>query len=187
MRTFSLRLLGTTPLLLHRIAKHQLRDQIASKAKRGGFRQEAWQVMFKDDSGNPVVPVAWLWDAIRAGCLRITVEGQQVSFSRIQRAISLKPAMLPLKSLDGSTPQWGVYTSVQHAAPGSYKSILVVAPEFRQWILDVEIATYLDFPDSDLLLRIISAAGRAGIGLFHPPKKHYGQFKIWNKPRSLQD
>jgi hypothetical protein len=178
MKTYNLQLVGTSPLLLHRISKHQLRDQIAFKANGGEPEEEALEAMSKDEGGNPAVPVDWLWDAIRVGCSRITVNGQQVSFSQVSRAISLKPKTLPLKGSDSSLPKWRVYTSVQHAKPGSKETILVVAPEFRGWSLEVEITAYLEFPDKALLLRILSEAGRAGIGLFHPPKKHFGQFRV---------
>ena len=179
MRTLNFRLIGTSPLLLHRTAKHQHREHIASNINHGErFEEEALEVMSKDAVGNPAVPVSWLWDAIRVGCSRITVEGKQISYVKVSAVMSLGPKdFLSLKSTDGRTPEWRVYKSVQHAGPSSKKSILVVAPEFRDWALEVMVRCHLDFPDDELLLKIFTEAGRVGIGLFHPPKKHFGQFR----------
>ena len=47
-------LAGTTPILLHNISKHQLREQLASKGAMLSLEEEALEVMTKDDDGNPV-------------------------------------------------------------------------------------------------------------------------------------
>ena len=186
MRTLNLQLVGSTPLLLHRISKHKLRDQVAStKGSTLTTEEEALEVMVKDIHGNPAVPVSWLWDSLRVGCSRIMVERKQVSFTKLRSLIKIPGALLALRDTDNHTPTWKPYLSLQHAAPGSKKSMVVLAPEFKDWMLVVPV----QFPanvlinnaieNKVLIERIFAEAGRVGIGLFHPPKKHFGQFKIF--------
>ena len=179
MRTLSLALIGTSPLLLHRISRHQERDHIAASGAEGkSLEAEAENVMSKDEHGNPAVPVPWLWDALRAGCSRIIVKGRQASFFELQSLIHLPEGTLPLKNTDNQNPCWEVYSSIQHASPESKKSIVVVTPKFKDWMLELKVEVREEFLGEELLLKIFNEAGRAGIGLFHPPKKQFGQFKI---------
>lgn len=147
------------------------------------IKEEALEVMVKDGDGNPAVPVSWLWDAIRVGCSRITVEGKQLSFFTLKQIIRLPEDTIPLRDTDNKVPEWKVYSSVQHLAPGSKRSIAVVAPMFSDWMLVTQVSVardiYLcDQLQSDLVLeRIFVEAGKVGLGLFHPPKKQFGQFK----------
>lgn len=183
MRTLNLQLVGITPLILHRVSKHQLRVEIASHCENLTIEDEAAEVMVKDSLGNPAVPVSWLWDAIRAACSRITIDGEQVSFFKLQSVIRLPVDPIPLKDTDNHIPAWKVYSSLQHAAPGSKRSIAVVAPMFRDWMLSLQVSITKDlFPGnqvlSDTILeKIFAEAGKVGIGLFHPPKKQFGQFR----------
>lgn len=184
MRTLNLQLVGTTPILLHNVSKHQLRAELASKGATLSLEEEALEVMSKGSDGNPAVPVSWLWDAIRVGCSRITVEQKQVGFFKLQSVIRLPEGMIPLTDTDCHNPVWKVYSSIQHAAPGSRRSIAVVAPMFKDWMLttQVSVAGQL-FPGNELLNevvleKILTEAGKVGIGLFHPPKKQFGQFQV---------
>ena len=182
MRTLNLQLVGSTPLLLHHISRHQFREQIASvKGETMSIEDEASEVMVKDCNGNPAVPVSWLWDALRVSCSRITVEKKQLSFIGVQSAIKLpEEELLPLRvKKDNFVPKWKTYSSFQHAAPGSKKSVIVVAPMFRDWMLVVSVQYQISsFVDSVIVHKIFTEAGRVGIGLFHPPKKHFGQFRV---------
>ena len=186
MRTLNLQLVGTTPILLHNISKHQLREQLASKGAMLSLEEEALEVMTKDDDGNPVVPVSWLWDALRVGCSRITVEQKQVSFFKLQSVIRLPVNAILLKDTDCHAPVSKVYSSIQHAAPGSRRSIAVVAPMFKDWMLTVQVTVVGElFPGNEVLSEVIlekifTEAGKVGIGLFHPPKKQFGQFRVEN-------
>jgi len=184
MRTLTLRIIGTTPLLLHRVSNHQLRDQIASKVNRGIlFEHEALENMSKDEDGRPVVPVSWLWDAIRKGCSRIIVEGgKQLSFFKLQQSLHLLAGLILLQGKSGRPLEWEVYTSVQHSAPGSRKMITVVTPMFRNWTLEISLVVDENQYDDRLLQRIFNEAGKVGIGLFHPPKKQFGQFQCHTSP-----
>lgn len=179
MRTLTIRLVGTTPLLLHRVSRHERRDEIAAHAKNGKtLEDEANEVMMKDEKGNPAVPPAWLWEAIHKATPRIIVNERQVSFFKLQSVLCFPDKLLPLQSHNGNCLKWSVYTSVQHAAPNSRRSIAVVAPLFREWALEAQIlATNGAFPDNTLLQKIFAEAGKCGIGLFHPPKKQFGQFR----------
>lgn len=184
MRTLILRVIGTTPLILHHIDKHQLREQIASHVSDGKtFEDEALEKMSKDGDGNPVVPVSWLLDAIRRGCSKIIIDGgKQLSFIKLQQSLHLQAGLIPLRSLNGRPLGWEVYAVVQHAAPGSKKMITVVAPIFEQWMLKISSIAEGDWPDNSLLQRIFREAGKQGIGLFHPPKKQFGQFTAFIMP-----
>ncbi len=176
MRTLSLALLGTSPLLLHKIANHQRREEISSHASNGvSLEKEALEKMMKDESGNPAVPSEWLWNSIRVACSKIVIDGKQVSFTKLQSAIYLRAGFLQLKSRSGGL-NWTVYTSRQHAMQKSNRMILVVAPMFRDWKLEFQVSAEDSIPDS-LLQKIFYEAGKSGIGLFHPPKKHFGQFR----------
>ncbi|MFA6404959.1 MAG: hypothetical protein WCW03_03105 [Candidatus Paceibacterota bacterium] len=189
MRTLTLRILGTTPLILHRISRHELREQIASDASKGIlFEQEALENMSKDDDGNPVVPVSWLWDAIRKGCSKITVDGgSQLSFVRLQQVLHLPSGSIPLRKRNQHLDrEWEVYTSVQHASPGSKKMITVVAPMFRHWMLEGSVAVDGNQYDDYLLQRVFNEAGKVGMGLFHPPKKQFGKFTTFVTPSDVR-
>lgn len=175
MRSLILHLIGTTPILLHQIHRHQFREQLASKGELS-IEDEANEVMVKGDDGNPAVPVSWLWDALRVGCSRITVEGKQFSFIKFQSSLHLPFGMLPLKDTDNRIPVWKPYSSVQHAAPGSKRSIAVIAPMFSDWMLTVRVVRD-DSLDDGFLRLLFREAGKSGIGLFHPPKKQFGQFR----------
>jgi hypothetical protein len=177
MRTLLLRLVGSTPILLHQISKHQRREEIASSARRGSMTDEAMEVMSKEGDGNPTVPVSWLWDALRVGCSRITSNGKQLSFVALRSLINLPTDQIRIKRSDGGDPVWTLYKSVQHMAPKSKKMVLVIAPMFKDWVIEFPVVVYGEFPDDSLLLGIFYEAGKTGIGLFHPPKKHFGQFK----------
>jgi len=134
--------------------------------------------MSKDSHGNPMVPVSWLSDAMRVGCSRIIVEGKQLSSIKISSSVQLPDGLIALKDRDNRPPVWTPYASVQHGAPGSKQSIAVVAPSFKDWMLSFQVQIDEAFPDDELLLRVFAEAGRGGIGLFHPPKKHFGQFRV---------
>jgi hypothetical protein len=186
MRTLNLRLVGNTPILLHRICRHQEREEIASVGSSNtSFLDEARDKMSKDQDGNPVIPVSWFWDSLRAGCSRITVADKQLSFTRLQSIMRLPTDPLPLRQKNGGIPKCEeVYKSFQHAAPGSKGSIVVVAPLFRDWTAELSVVVSGElFPDnagatSKTLEKIFLEAGKSGMGLFHPPKKHFGQFRI---------
>jgi hypothetical protein len=185
MRTLTLSLVGITPIILHRVSKHQLRQQIASGGKSNlSLEEEALEAMSKDTVGNPAVPVSWLWDALRAGCSRILVGQKQMSFFRLESSIKLPDGPIRLKDTDNHIPKWTVYSSIQHASPGSKNSIAVVAPMFKDWMLTVQVSVVADlFLGNEVLSevtlnRIFAEAGKAGIGLFHPPKKQFGQFDV---------
>lgn len=147
------------------------------------LEEEALCVMSKDNDGNPAVPVSWLWDAIRAGCSRVTAGGKQTSFIKFQSVIHLPPGSIPLQGKNGSVPEWEVYKSVQHRAVRSKRLVLVLAPLFRDWSLRLDIILESSSADEELVRQVLLEAGKAGIGLFHPPKKHFGQFKILGKVR----
>lgn len=176
MRSLNLQLVGITPLLLHHISRHQFREQLATHNCEQTIEEEALEVMVKDSDGNPAVPVSWLWDAIRVGCSRIAVAGNQLSFIKFQAALHLPFGTLPLRDTDNHVPVLKPYSSIQHAAPGSKKSMVVVAPMFDDWMLMVR-AVRDDTYDDGFLRRIFIEAGKVGIGLFHPPKKQFGQFR----------
>src|SRR3989344_4423383 len=126
MRTLSLCLVGTSPLLLHHISRHQLRDDIACRIDGDmSLEDKARDVMSKDAYGNPVVPVSWISDAISVACSRIVVEGEQVSFFKLQSLIKLPEGQIPLKDTDNRVPIFQVYSSVQHLAPGAKRFISV--------------------------------------------------------------
>lgn len=170
-------------MLLHRVAKHQLREHIASGAKRYEFEDETSEVMSKDEQGNPAVPVSWILDAIRKGCSRIIVDGgKQLSSVKLQQSLHLPAGFIPLCGSSNRPLEWEIYTSVQHASPGSKKMITVVAPMFKHWMLELQLVVDGGQPDNFLLQRIFNEAGRSGIGLFHPPKKHFGQFTAFITP-----
>ena len=136
--------------------------------------------MFKDSHGNPVVPVSWLWDAIRKGCSRIIVDrGEQLSFVKLQQTLHLPAGFIRLQGKSNRPLEWEVYTSVQHSASGSKKMIVVVAPQFKDWMLEARVSVDAQELDDHLLQRIFNEAGKSGIGLFHPPKKHFGQFRVF--------
>lgn len=175
MRTLTLQLVGKTPILLHRISRHQFREQLATRNEGQSIVEEAKEVMVKGVDGNPAVPVSWLWDAIRVGCSRITVEGKQLSLFSLQSVIRLPEGLLSLRDERDQIPTWSVYSSIQHAAPESKKSIAVVAPIFKDWRLTVNVSIGESITN-ELLFRVLREAGRVGIGLFHPPKKQFGQF-----------
>jgi hypothetical protein len=184
-RTLNLQLVGTTPIILHNVSRHQLREQIASRSGSSlSLEEEALEVMSKDNDGNPAVPVSWLSDAIRVGCSRITVEGKQISFFKLQSVVQLPEGMIPLRDTDNHIPIWKVYSSIQHAAPKSNRSIAVVAPMFKDWMLTVqavvtgELISGNDVLNEVVLEKIFAEAGKVGIGLFHPPKKQFGQFRV---------
>jgi hypothetical protein len=186
MRTLNLRLIGTTPILLHQISRHQEREKIASHTEAGrSLLDEARDKMSKDSDGNPVIPVSWIADAIRVGCSRITVEGKQVSFAKVQSLLHLPTGSVGLYHRNGNIPECDkAYQSMQHATPGSKNSIVVVAPIFRDWMSELSVTVSGNLlPDdvigSDKMLdQIFFEAGRSGIGLFHPPKKQFGQFRV---------
>jgi len=184
MRTLNIQLVGATPLLLHHVSRHELRAEIASQRGAGiSLEEEALEVMMKDDNGDPAVPVSWLWDALRGGCSRITVEGKQVSSVELRSVIRFEAGTIPLKDTDNHAPIWTVYTSIQHAAPNSKRSIAVVAPMFKDWMLAVQVSIVREIIpgnqvlDEVVLEKIFAEAGKVGIGLFHPPKKQFGQFR----------
>ncbi len=184
MRTLTLLISGTTPLILHHICEHQCREQIASNITDGQtFEDEALEKMSKDGDGNPAVPVSWLWNSIRRGCSKIFVDGgKQMSFIRLQQSLHLPAGLIPLRSSIGRPLDCDVYAAVQHAAPGSKKMITVVAPKFKYWMLKIPSTVEGDWPDNSLLQRIFREAGKQGIGLFHPPKKQFGQFTVFITP-----
>ena len=184
MRTLSFTLVGTSPLLLHHTSKHQFREVIAAQQIGKTLENEAKEVMSIDERGHPVVPASWLLDSIRAGCARIVVEGKQVSFVSVSSMIRLPDDPIPLKDTDNHMPVWKLYKSAQHLRPGSKRLIAVVAPQFDDWMLSLEIKIFGLFPSDALLLRIMDEAGRCGIGLFHPPKKHFGQFRVCSQGAS---
>ena len=177
MRTLKLRLVGTTPILLHKISQHQDRKAIASNIVNGiNIGEEAKNLMLVDNLGNPAVSVSWLWDALRVGCSRIVTNRKQYSFMNFQPLVSLPMGLIPISRKSESDPVWTVYKSVQHSKQGSKKMILVVAPMFKTWEVKLSISFNENNIDTSLISSIFIEAGKAGIGLFHPPKKHFGQF-----------
>ena len=181
MRTLSLCLVGTSPLLLHRVARHERREEIAAPAGTEqsllAFADAARMVMSKNEQGKPAVPVSWITDALRAGCSKVVQNGQQMSFAKVNAELRLPEGFLEVRDTDNHAPAWTPYSSVQHAGPNSQESILVIAPKFKDWMLTLLVEVEGNFPDDALLLQIFNEAGRCGIGLFHPPKKQFGQFR----------
>lgn len=177
MRTLTIRLVGTTPLLLHRICRHEFRKALASRASpTQSLEGEMREKMITDEEGNLAVPVGWIWDALCRGCAKIIVAGTQVKIQRFQSRLTLPAGLLPLQCKNGDPPSVSLFRSVQHAAPGSHRMIAVVAPKFEDWMLEMRVFVEDSFSDKTLEL-IFTQAGKAGIGLFHPPKKHFGQFR----------
>lgn len=183
MSTFTLCLVGTTPLLLHRVHRHEFRDQIASSPLPGEtIEQEAERKMSKDASNNPAVPSSWIVGALRVGVGRLLENEQSIGFRLLSEVIKLPEHALPLKSRHDELV-WSVYQSMQHAKPRSQKAITVVAPMFSDWRLEIPItmdesraATH--GIQHGYIKRAFSEAGKIGIGLFRPPKKNYGQFRV---------
>jgi hypothetical protein len=179
MKTLNFQLVGKTPLLLHEISRHQLREQLALHEAELPIEEEVLKVMVKDSVGNPVVPVSWLWDSIRVGCSRITVrEGKQLSFQKLQSVVNLPEGYIPVLDREGSMPKVGIYSSMQHASPGSRKPIAVVSPMIKLWSLTFNVVVVGEHLEEALLRKVFLEAGRVGIGLFHPPKKYFGQFSV---------
>jgi hypothetical protein len=183
MRTLTLELVGTSPLILHKVSRHQLRDQIAStKGATMTVAEEAQDNMLINDDGNPAVPASWIMEAVRVGCSRIFVDTpqgrQQFSFVKLAAVMKIADMLIPLRDKDGRNPTWIPYTSFQHAAPGSKKMIAVVAPQFNNWMLFVQLTISDPTLDNEILKRVFEEAGRSGIGLFHPPKKNFGRFEV---------
>jgi hypothetical protein len=147
------------------------------------IEDEASEVMVKDCNGNPAVPVSWLWNSLRVGCSRVTVEKKHVNFTKLQSLVKLPGGLLPLRDTDNKIPAWEPYLSLQHADPKSKKSVVVLAPKFKNWMIIVPVQFHANLlinnaiENKVLIERIFAEAGRGGIGLFHPPKKHFGQFK----------
>ena len=102
----------------------------------------------------------------------------------LRSIIRFEAETIPLKDTDNHAPAWTVYTSIQHAAPNSKRSIAVVAPMFKDWMLAVQVSIAKElFPGNQVLSeavlkKIFAEAGKVGIGLFHPPKKQFGRFRV---------
>lgn len=122
--------------------------------------------------------MSWIKDALRAGCSKTVQNGAQVSFAKVNAALRLPEGFLEVCDKNNHAPTWAPYSSIQHAAPDSQELILVIAPKFKDWMLTLSLQVEGDFPDDALLFQIFNEVGRIGIGLFHPPKKHFGQFRV---------
>lgn len=177
MRTLKVQLVGTTPLLLHRVSEHERRGEIAVGFASGQtLAQAAREVMSIDEKGRPAVPVEWVLDSLRRAAAKTMENGQQVSFCKLKSALILPEELIPLWNGNGKPLSWRIYQSAQHSAPQSSEIIAVAAPQFKEWSFFIEIAVNGDFPSDTLLAHILEEAGKCGIGLFHPPKKQFGQF-----------
>lgn len=176
MRTITFCLVGTSPLLLHKICEHQKRDQVTSTG--GDPSTEAAQAMYRNEKGAPAIPASWLSDAMRAACSHLEDGGRRLSYSRIASTLCFAAKSFVLRNTDNREPSWSAYESIQHRKPGSKTMVVVVAPQFSDWMVDVVVNVYGDYPDTSLLERIFNQMGRMGIGLFHPPKKNFGQFRV---------
>ncbi len=177
MREITIRMIGTTPLLLHRICRHEFREALAWNGSLAEPLEEGVkETMSKDIHGKPAVPVWWLWDALARGCAQIVVGGKRIQHTRFQSRLTLPAGTAPLLGKNGAEPVIRVFLSRQHASHGSRKMIAVVAPRFDYW--ELRLRAFVDDSFSnDTLQLIFGEAGKCGIGLFHPPKKQFGQFR----------
>ncbi len=183
MSSFTLHLAGTTPLLLHCVHRHEFRNEIASNPLPDETpEQEAGRKMSRDIAGNPAVPTSWIIGALRAGTSRLYGAEQSAGFRLMSEIIELPEHALPLQSRQGD-PVWSVYQSMQHLKPGSQKGITVIAPMFSSWLLEIPIVMNDERAIAHgishrFVERAFNEAGKVGIGLFRPPKKHFGQFRV---------
>ena len=119
----------------------------------------------------------WIWDSVRCSCVRIHNENQQVSFWRLKQSLNMPSGTIPLRPVGEVGLTHTVFRSCQHAGANTSSTAYVIAPQFGSWMVEFRVWTDDAFPDNALLLRIFSEAGKQGIGLFHPPKKQFGQFR----------
>ena len=120
MKTYLVQLVGTSPLLLHRECNHQNREHIAAQAvvyTEESLRAQIFGKMSKNQSGNPAVPIEWIWNSIRNGCRKIVCRGKQLSFLAVEKYMNLPEGFIVVRSIKEDPPEWRTYKSLQHEKP----------------------------------------------------------------------
>jgi len=170
MEIYSVRIVGTKPLLMH--APTGLGDK--PKLRRGEHldpKTEAENYLYKDEEGNIVIPSVNVKACIRDAGRNYKVSGRRTTFaSMIKAGLDIRP--FPYVPLIHNG--WEVdirRVRVQRA------SILRARPRFNEWALEFEIINHdPTIIHKETLQKILIDAGKYyGLGDFRP---EFGLFKL---------
>jgi len=184
MKTFKIKIAGTTPLLLNRFTDESAMSstagtRAATVGGRGTPREQAEKKLYiSEATGAPVIPSPNLFRCIidggkffKAGKSKVTT----LKSSLIPACLSIDELEIPIESPD----QWEVDTRAVRI-PSTGGRILANRPCFHNWSLRFTLELDTEVMDARLLREILDASGkRIGLGDFRPDcKGPFGKFVV---------
>lgn len=184
MKNVRVRIVGTTPLLLHRFTdQDQMTATNGSRTSsltgdRGSPEEQAERSLYKDESGTLVIPQPNLFRCIidagkffKNGKSKVTTQKS----SLIPACVEVHGVTLPLQSENG----WSVDARPVRI-PATGGRIIRYRPIFYEWSIDFEMTVDESEMSVPFVREIIDTAGRKiGLGDFRPDTKGpFGKFRV---------
>lgn len=196
MKVYNIEILGTTPLMHHRMTEEDLFKLLGNKDTKKKVkgektpRQIAEEHAYKDDDGTYFIPM----DYISGAFANVASDYKQTNSARksyksiaqgIFRPTSTKAPLLGKKEeiLDSFE------VDVRKATNHQKGAVAVCRPRFDEWKVKFQVAIDDTIISPEMALTILQDAGkRAGIGSFRVCKGGYfGQFVVTHFKEALEE
>lgn len=187
MKTFKIKIKGTTPLLQHRMTEEELFGLLGAKTRKNKDKGEetpreiAEKYAYKNGDGTFYVPAEYLAGAFA----HVASDYKQKNSVRKSLKTIAKGIFRPcsdrflLKDADGNAIT-NFEVDVRKATNHQKGAIAVCRPRFDEWTLDAEVSINDDLASPDTVLEILNDAGkRSGMGSYRVSRGGYfGQFQV---------
>lgn len=186
MKTFKIKIKGTTPLLQHRMLEDELFALLGSKTRVKKDKEEltpreiADKYAYKDVDGNCIIPTVYFVGAFKAVASEYKQKNsQRKSIKSIAGGIFRpKAEFAPLERDDKPIKDFEV--DIRKATNHQKGAVAVCRPRFDKWETNFEVVINDDLLAPDKFLEMLNDAGiRSGVGSFRVSKGGYfGQFVV---------
>lgn len=173
MRTVSVKIEGTTPLLQHRFPEEDNPEGKSKKKKKEYDSQEQCEkALYQSEDGIIYQPADCLKGALMKASTSFQYEGKKTYKEIIAGSVFIQPDAIPHLNQKWVIDRRAVV--IQRAR------IMRARPKFDKWALKFEMEYDEDFISKDKLKEILDFAGaRKGIGDYRPEKGgSFGKFIV---------
>jgi hypothetical protein len=172
MKTINVKIRGIVPLLQHRyVFKDELDEKATKKTGCKDYSDEWKKSLYYDEKIGIYQPASHIESAMIKAAVNFQIpgKGKKTYKDLFKSAVFVSPECIPHNKKE---PDFIDKRLVRVNGSGVER----LRPAFKDWILEFNIQVYDEQLDNDVVLQVLTHAGRfIGIGDFRP---RYGRFSI---------
>lgn len=184
MKTFKVKLRGTTPLMHHRMTEEEIQKLLGTKTEKKKDkevltpREIAEKHVYKDSEGDFAIPTMYLIGAVKSVASEYKQKNSQRKSLKSIAAGIIRPKAEYSKLTWNGKKVKDFEVDIRKATNHKAGAVAVCRPRFDEWETELELDINTDLISAEKCLEVINDSGiRSGIGSFRVSKGGYfGQF-----------